>query len=54
LSAISALTGDEAAVALGQSRTLPDVAEQHVVGELGQLGRDVAHQLLGAGLLRPP
>ena len=40
--------GDEAAIALGETRPLPDVAEQHVVGEFRHLRRDVAHQLLGA------
>src|SRR3954453_16905637 len=43
--------GDEAAVALGELRPLPNVAEQHVIGQLGELGRDVAHQLLGTRLL---
>lgn len=38
--------GDEAAVALGQTRPFPDIAEQHIVGKVGQLRCDVAHDAL--------
>src|ERR1044072_6995576 len=34
--------GDEAAVALGEPRALPHVAEHDLVGELAQLRKDVA------------
>jgi hypothetical protein len=39
--------GDEAPVALRELRPLPDVPEQHVVGQLGQFRRDITDGLLG-------
>jgi hypothetical protein len=39
--------GDEAAVAGGELGTGPHVAEQHLVGQVGELRGDVADQLLG-------
>jgi hypothetical protein len=39
--------GDEAAIALRELRALPDVAEQHVVGQLGELGRELTDGGLG-------
>ena len=41
---------DEGAVALGELRTLPRVAEQHRVGQLGEFRRDIPHQGLSARL----
>src|SRR4030088_3679810 len=38
-------TGDQAAVALGEAGPLPDVTEQHVVGEIDQLGRERAQRI---------
>ena len=40
---------DETAVAFRKSGPFPDVPEQNIIGELGQLGGEIAHQLLGAG-----
>jgi hypothetical protein len=40
---------DEAPVALGKAGPRPHVAEQHIVRELDQLGRDVANRLLRCG-----
>src|SRR5689334_8490852 len=37
--------GDQAAVALGKALALPDVAEQHVVREVDQLGRELPQRL---------
>src|SRR5207245_8751805 len=43
---------DETTIALRELRALPDVPEQHGVGELGELWREVADGLLcGAGWL---
>src|SRR4051812_30416714 len=42
---------DEAAVALRKTGTLPDIAEQDIVGEVRELRRDIAHQLLRASLI---
>ena len=39
--------GDEAAVALGEAGALPDVGVEDFVGEFGELGGDVADQVLG-------
>src|SRR3979490_3591368 len=38
---------DQAAVALRELLALPDVAEQQLVGELAELGKDVAHLVDG-------
>src|SRR5215203_6775869 len=38
--------GDQTAIAPGELRARPDIAEQHAVGELRELRGDVAHQLL--------
>jgi hypothetical protein len=43
---------DETAVAFRESRPFPDVPEQNVIGEFGQLRGEIAHQLLGARGLR--
>jgi hypothetical protein len=34
---------------VGESRALPDVAEEDIVGEFGQLLREIVHQSLGSG-----
>src|SRR3989442_1731049 len=41
--------GDETAVALGQSRALPDVGVEHLLAQLDELGDDPAHFVSGAG-----
>ena len=46
LSATRRCDGDQAAVALGEAGSLPDIAEQHVVGQLDELWREVADHLL--------
>jgi hypothetical protein len=38
--------GGKAAIAFGKLRTLPDVTKEHVVGQLYEFRRDVAHQPL--------
>jgi hypothetical protein len=43
--------GDEAAVPRRQVRALPHVTEQHFVGQLNELGCEVADEFLGSGLL---
>jgi hypothetical protein len=40
---------DQAAIPLGEAWALPDVPEQHVVGQLHQLRREVTDHLLGGG-----
>src|SRR4029450_11400037 len=40
--------GDQAAVTLGEAGPLPDVAEQHVVGQVDQLGRECAQSVAGS------
>ena len=39
----------EAAVAWRERRVLPDIAEQHFVGDLSQMRREVAEILAGVG-----
>src|SRR5262249_60784269 len=39
--------GDEAPVALGESRPLPDVAEEHLLAEVDELRRDPADHATG-------
>src|SRR4026207_1464093 len=53
--------GDQAAISLGETRTLPHVAEQHIVGEIDELRGEAADHLLcracvvgHARTLRPP
>ena len=42
---------DQAAVPRGELAPFPDVAEEHVVREVHELGGEVADELLGAGSL---
>lgn len=42
-------TGDQAAVALGKAGSLPDITEQHIVGQLDQLGRKGAELVAWIG-----
>src|SRR3954468_3608078 len=39
---------DKTAIPFGELGTFPDIPEQHVIRQLGQLGIYVSHQLLGA------
>jgi hypothetical protein len=41
--------GDQAAVALLEVGPLPDIAEQHLLGQVDQLGRDGANLVAGRG-----
>ena len=41
--------GNEAAIALGEPGSLPDVAKEYAVGQFHQLRRKIADQLLGYG-----
>jgi hypothetical protein len=41
--------GDEVSIALRQPRTLPHVPEKNAVGELPQLGKDVANLAVDLG-----
>ena len=43
--------GDQAAVALREAGALPYVAKENIVGEVRELGCDVAHELLGTRLI---
>jgi hypothetical protein len=41
--------GDQAAVPLGEAWAFPDIAEQHLLGEIDQLGRERSEPVTGGG-----